>query len=98
MADQGAKNLIFASRSGLAKQEARDLVKALKERGVTVAVQSCDVGDSSQLRNALAQTSYMPPIRGVIQGAMVLQVSLWHARLDSIDRCLRSLTLSGLPT
>ena len=97
MADHGAKSLIFASRSGLAKQEARELVKVLKERGITVAVHSCDIGDASQLKYALTQTNYMPPIRGVIQGAMVLQVSFRHPSVDFVDRCLRSLTLPGLP-
>lgn len=81
MTDRGARNLIFASRSGLAKQEARELVKVLKGKGVTVAVHSCDIGDVSQLRYVLEQTSHMPPIRGVIQGAMVLQVSLWPSHL-----------------
>ena len=74
MTDHGARNLIFASRSGVAKQEASELVKVLKEKGVTVAVYSCDIGDASQLAYNLAQTDHMPPIRGVIQGAMVLQV------------------------
>ena len=38
MIEQGAKNLIFASRSGLKKVEAREVVKQLEEKGVTVAV------------------------------------------------------------
>ena len=76
MADHGARNLIFASRSGIAKQDARELVKVLKERQIIVAVHSCDVSNVSQLKSVLAQTNHMPPIRGVIQGAMVLQVCL----------------------
>ena len=76
MTDHGAKNLIFVSRSGIAKQEARELVNVLKERRITVAVYSCDVGNASQLKYVLTQTNHMPPIRGVIQGAMVLQVCL----------------------
>ena len=87
MTNHGARNLIFASRSGLAKQEARELVKELKERGVTVAVFSCDISDPSQLAYSLAQANSMPPIRGVIQGAMVLQVCLWHSHLDSNSTC-----------
>lgn len=74
MTDHGARHLIFASRSGVAKQEASELVKVLKEKGITVAVYSCDIADASQLAYSLAQTHHMPPIRGVIQGAMVLQV------------------------
>lgn len=87
MTDNGARNLIFASRSGLAKQEARELVKELKERGFIVEVFSCDISDSSQLKYSLAQANSMPPIRGVIQGAMVLQVCLWHYYLDFNGTC-----------
>ena len=76
MADHGAKNLIFVSRRGIAKQEARELVNVLKERQIAVVVYSCDVGNAFQLKDVLAQTYHMPPIRGVIQGAMVLQVGL----------------------
>ena len=85
MADQGAKNLIFASRSGLAKQEARELVGVLEDRGVAVAVHTCDISEASQMRNILEHTKHMPPIQGVIQGAMVLKVSLWHFRFDKVD-------------
>ena len=76
MADHGAKNLIFVSRSGIAKQEARELVNVLKERQITVVVHSCDVGNASQLKDVLAQSNHMPPVRGVVQGVMVLQVCL----------------------
>lgn len=71
---RGAKNLIFASRSGLAKAEARNLVKVLEEKGVTTSVHSCDISDGLSLAILLKKTESMPPIRGVIQGAMVLQV------------------------
>ena len=81
LVEHGAKNLIFASRSGLAKEEARVLVKLLKERGATVAVHSCDISNPTHLASLLGATSSMPPIRGVIQGAMVLQVSISHTHL-----------------
>ena len=79
MVDHGAKNLIFASRSGLAKEEARVLVGILRERGASVAVYNCDISNAAQLASLLDATSKMPPIHGVIQGAMVLQVSLPHS-------------------
>ena len=76
MVDHGAKNLIFANRSGLARQNAKDLVQQLQDKGVTVAVYACDVCEPAQLADLIAQCSKsMPPIRGVIQGAMVLRVS-----------------------
>ena len=54
-----------------------DAVEALRKPGVTIEVRICDVADKEGLSATLldcAQT--LPPIRGVIQGAMVLKVRL----------------------
>ena len=76
MIEQGAKNLIFANRSGLVRQDAKDDVEILQGKGVSVAVYPCDICESAQLDNLITQSSKsMPPIRGVIQSAMVLRVS-----------------------
>jgi len=75
MIDHGARNLIFANRSGLSRPEARETLQSLEERGAHVAVYECDVANESQVRQMTAKaTLEMPPIRGVIQGAMVLRV------------------------
>ncbi len=77
MVEHGAKNLIFANRSGLARQDAKDVVQILQDKGATVAVHACDICEPAQLADLVAQSSKsMPPIRGVIQGAMVLRVVL----------------------
>ena len=77
MIRNGAKNLIFANRSGVAKQEALDTVATLREKGAKVDVHSCDVSSAASLNQLLTKSSTtMPPIRGVIQGAMVLKVSV----------------------
>lgn len=75
MTGHGARNLIFANRSGLSKEEARYTVDLLQQRGVKVKVYSCDVSKSEQVSRLLDESSTdMPPIRGAIQGAMVLRV------------------------
>ena len=75
MIEHGARNLIFANRSGLARQDAKDAVQTLQAKGARVAVFPCDVCESAQLESLIAQSSNeMPPIRGVIQSAMVLRV------------------------
>lgn len=77
MVDRGARNLIFANRSGMSKQEAKDTVAAIEQRGARAHVQKCDVSESAHVRQLVEECStHMPPIRGVIQGAMVLRVSL----------------------
>ena len=81
MVEHGAKNLIFANRSGLARQNAKDVVQELQDNGATVAVYACDVCDPAQLADLIAHClNSMPPIRGVIQGAMVLRVSAFSPR------------------
>ena len=75
MVYHGARNLVFASRSGLAKQSARDLVDELNSNGAKVAVFTCDVSKMEQLDDLLTQIAEtMPPIRGVVQAAMVIKV------------------------
>ncbi|PFH62335.1 hypothetical protein XA68_14062 [Ophiocordyceps unilateralis] len=79
MAEHGARHLAFVSRSGDAKPEARQLLKTLAEAGVEARAYSGDVADKDRLRAILADAArQMPPIRGVIQGAMVLDDSLFH--------------------
>ena len=76
LADQGAKFIILASRSGSTNEETRHLIEELRFRGITVLPYRCDVAVKAQveqlIREGLKQT---PPIRGVIHGAMVNRVS-----------------------
>ncbi|GAB1210912.1 hypothetical protein ATERTT37_000022 [Aspergillus terreus] len=74
LVDRGARYLIILSRTA----RVDPVVTSLQERGCTVSVQACDVADESQLEAALQQcrTENLPPIRGVIQGAMVLKDAL----------------------
>ncbi|KAJ5595529.1 uncharacterized protein N7459_001737 [Penicillium hispanicum] len=76
MASRGAKNLILLSRS-TARDSAKELVRDLEELGVRVATPPCDVSDLNSLRCALSECSAvgMPPVKGCIQGAMVLRDS-----------------------
>jgi hypothetical protein len=78
MTDHGARNLILINRSGLQNQEARDTVQALKSKGASVVAYSCDITDSVKVEATIAQAAKeMPPIKGVIQGAMLLRVSVF---------------------
>ena len=55
------------------------MAKELQQAGVRLRAYACDVSDLEQLDQTLGLCSKeMPPIRGVIQSAMVLRVSLQH--------------------
>jgi hypothetical protein len=76
MANKGARNLILLSRSGPVTKTAIQLLEKLKRLGVRVEAPKCDVSSSEELSHVLFECSkILPPIKGCIQGAMVLQVS-----------------------
>jgi hypothetical protein len=75
----GARNLILVSRSGSSSRSASSFLAQLESTGVRMAVVKCDISDFDSLSAALANTlKSFPPIKGVIQGAMVLKDSLFE--------------------
>ena len=84
MAGRGAQNLILLSRSGASRDSAKDLVKDLEAAKVKVATPKCDVSDLESLVGVLQECmTHMPPIKGCIQGSMVLKVS----KPNSFNEC-----------
>ncbi|KUL87368.1 hypothetical protein ZTR_04649 [Talaromyces verruculosus] len=78
MAERGAKNIVTFSRSGTMNEQALSLVKSAKELGTTVYVKKCDVGDEEQLKQVMSELKdKLPPIRGIVQSAMILQDSVF---------------------
>lgn len=75
IAGRGARHLILLSRSGPVSEKARKLVQDLADCGVNVATPLCDVSNSESLEKALRDAATtMPPVKGCIQGSMVLRV------------------------
>ncbi|KAJ6030992.1 polyketide synthase [Penicillium herquei] len=78
MVSNGAKNLVFICRSGSKSPKAQNLESQLQNAGANIAIYACDVADKNELQTVLHTCSQtMPPIRGVVQGAMVLEDSLF---------------------
>ncbi|KAF7553514.1 hypothetical protein G7Z17_g3559 [Cylindrodendrum hubeiense] len=74
MASQGAKNLIILSRSGATNEDSQKLVGDLQDVGVQVEAMACDLTNGDDLKAKMEETlKRLPPIRGVIQAAMVLE-------------------------
>ncbi len=77
MVKHGAKSLIILSRSGNKHALSSSLSKDLEQAGCTVVMPKCDITDGALLEQVLNDAAKsLPPIRGVIQGAMVLNASL----------------------
>jgi hypothetical protein len=76
MVEQGAQNLVFISRSGSKRPEAKKLLEDLTKRGAKVEAFTCDTSNVNEFANVLVQIkARFPPIRGVLTCAMHLQVS-----------------------
>ncbi|RTE72429.1 hypothetical protein BHE90_013160 [Fusarium euwallaceae] len=74
MVERGAKQLIIPSRSGPSSSPATQLVDELMKKGVNLMTTSCDISSEPSLAILLEQCAKtMPPIKGCINAAMVLQ-------------------------
>lgn len=79
MASRGAKYLVLLSRSGASSDKATAFVTELKAMGANVTAPACDITDELALSKFLAACqNTLPPIKGCIQGSMVLQVYLFR--------------------
>lgn len=70
----GARNIAFLSRSGATSPEARLVIEELSGCGAQVKAYGADISDETSFLAAMKQCSNeLPPVRGVIQMAMVLR-------------------------
>ncbi|CAH0050429.1 unnamed protein product [Clonostachys solani] len=92
MVDRGARNLVVPSRSGAASGAALELVDDLTGRGVNIITPKCDVASQESLSQVLDDCEKtMPPIRGCINAAMVLNDSIFENMThDQWERTVRS--------
>jgi NADP-dependent 3-hydroxy acid dehydrogenase YdfG len=91
MVSNGARNLIYVARHGASSPEASTLIRDLNSAGVRTEVIECDVTDSVRLSDSLSKSlKTMPPIHGVIQGAMVLQDQIFsNMTFEAFTSCIR---------
>ncbi|KAE8852240.1 hypothetical protein HRS9122_02527 [Pyrenophora teres f. teres] len=73
LAEHGAKNLIVLSRSANAADKATALLAELQSLGCEVRPVACDIANMEDVSRAIDACKDMSPVRGVIQGAMVLR-------------------------
>ena len=75
MGSLSCKNIILISRSGLEAPNAPSLVHDLKKLSVKLVIYACDISNAEHFQQTLKKCAQeMPPIRGVIQSAMVVRV------------------------
>lgn len=72
---RGARHILLISRNVEAKHSDETLVQ-LRAEGVDVMIRNVDISNGKDLEDfRISIESSMPPCKGVIQAAMVLQVS-----------------------
>ena len=78
MVEHGARHLVLGGRSGAAEQ-AQPILGAMRELGAEVVVERFDVTQEADVAEVLDRIAgSMPPLRGVIHAAMVLDDALLH--------------------
>lgn len=91
LAGRGARSLVLASRRGVLDDAGREIVARLTASGVDVKIVSCDVGCRESLTLMLEQIrSTMPPLRGLIHSAMVIEDGLLqNLSASQLEKVLR---------
>ncbi|TVY81127.1 Ochratoxin highly reducing polyketide synthase [Lachnellula suecica] len=78
MFSRGARNFILLSRSGATNPAAKEFIKELIRESCQVKDFACDVTNGDAVAKAIAECAKtMPPIKGCLQGAMVLKDSMF---------------------
>lgn len=77
MISKGAKSIVLLSRSGELRGKAKEQIDDLNAAGANIVVRSCDVTDGAAVDQLISDgLTDLPPVQGIIHGAMVLHVSL----------------------
>ena len=83
LVEHGLGSLVLIGRRGAATPGAADAVAALEARGARVRVEACDIADEEALARVIASIERdLPPLKGVVHAAMVLDDAL-IANLDA---------------
>jgi NAD(P)-dependent dehydrogenase (short-subunit alcohol dehydrogenase family) len=103
MSSKGAKHIVLVSRHATINDKVQALINDLAPLGVQVIVKACDVSNQKSVEALVnEEMKDLPPVRGVIHGAMVLRVSSLshipslsslalttdHPRIFSLKACL----------
>lgn len=77
MVQKGAQHIVLLSRSGTVSGQAAEEIEALRDAGANIVLRSCDVSSRASVDALLHhELAHLPPVRGIIHGAMVLDVCL----------------------
>jgi hypothetical protein len=81
LAVHGAGHVVTLSRGTPKEDIRRELENRVEQAGGTLHIVKCDILDELSVLNAANYCSNLPPVRGVVNGGMVLRVSTLRFKL-----------------
>jgi NADPH:quinone reductase-like Zn-dependent oxidoreductase/SAM-dependent methyltransferase len=75
LAKHGAGNIVTLSRRTLDPETKQSFEKEIESLGAKLHILKCDITDDFMISTIVSHCRDLPPVRGVIHGGMVLQVS-----------------------
>ncbi|EFY96790.1 Acyl carrier protein-like protein [Metarhizium robertsii ARSEF 23] len=77
MVEHGARNIVLLGRSGDTRPEVRKVLQRYKDTDVEIRAIACHVAYREQLEAALDSITDLPPVRGVVHGALFLKDAMF---------------------
>lgn len=72
----GARHFVFLSKSGSSSEKSKAVMEQLRRLGARAVAYACDISNQAHLKQTIDEcAAKMPPIKGLIQCAMVLKVA-----------------------
>lgn len=76
MVNHGARTVVLVSRNGSVTEKVQSLIDSVSASGAQIVVKSCDIVDKESVETLFTSgLSDLPPVAGLVHGAMVLRVS-----------------------
>ena len=72
LVEHGAGHIVALSRRNVDSQQQASLEQSISKLGGTLHIVKCDIGNEESTRAAAKEIASLPPVRGVIQSALVL--------------------------
>jgi len=90
LVEHGAGHIVALSRRNADSQLRASLEESISKLGGTLHIVKCDIGDEESTRAAAKEIAALPPVRGVIQSALVLcdhpldymELEDWHTAVN----------------
>ncbi|KAJ5101975.1 polyketide synthase, partial [Penicillium alfredii] len=73
MVENGALNVVLLGRSGSSRPEVQKVLQEYEGTDVCMRAIACDVGSHEDLLNAVQSIRDLPPVKGVVHGALYLR-------------------------